>query len=81
MGRFVSHPNLRPLFQSFSPKFLPHATLKVENEVISKRICCTLSKKKKLPVYLSTKLNMYLKIRFHGLRKLSGELFGYVNAN
>ena len=42
MGRFVS------LFQSSSAKFLPHATFKVKNEVISKRNCCTLSKKKKL---------------------------------
>ena len=74
MGRFVS------LFQSSSAKFLPHATFKVKNEAISKRNCCMLSKKKKLPVYFSTKL-LYLKIRFHGLRKLFGELFAYVNAN
>ena len=50
------------------------------NEAISKRNCCMLSKKKKLPDYFSTKL-LYLKIRFHGLRKLFGELFAYVNAN
>ena len=42
MGRFVS------LFQSSSAKFLPHATFKVKSEVISKRKCCTLCKKKKL---------------------------------
>ena len=74
MGRFVS------LFQSSSAKFLQHATFKVKNEVISKRNCCTLSKKKKPPVYFSTKL-LYLKIRLHGLRKLFGELFAYVNTN